>query len=81
MILHGEEKDCVFFCDNDTNTRKLYGADKPGLFKDGINDLVIHGHTHAVNYQQGTKAALNYEKTIPGRGSSSRWCPAAFVPC
>ena len=57
------------FCDNDTNTGKLYGADKPGYFKDGIHEFLVHGNLQAVNYQQGTKAALNYDKRIPG-GSS-----------
>jgi hypothetical protein len=69
MALHGEEKDCSCFCENETNLRRLYGGDKPGIFKDGINDFILHGHVHAVSYQQGTKASLNYDKQIRAGGS------------
>jgi hypothetical protein len=68
FILHNEENAQQFFCDNDTNVQRLYGADKPGYFKDGINDWMVHGNEHAVNYQRGTKAALNYDKSVPAGG-------------
>ncbi|HMH24824.1 MAG TPA: hypothetical protein VK563_23780 [Puia sp.] len=69
FILHNEDNAPQFFCDNDTNVKKLYGIDKPGYFKDGINELVVHGDEHAVNYQRGTRAALNYDRSIPAGGS------------
>jgi hypothetical protein len=69
FTLHSDETDLHLFCDNETNTRRLYGAEKAGYFKDGIQEYLVHGNQQAINYEQGTKAALNYDKTIPG-GSS-----------
>ncbi|MHA4812320.1 MGH1-like glycoside hydrolase domain-containing protein [Flavitalea flava] len=64
-ILHAEEFPPFYFCDNETNTKKLYGTDKTGFAKDGINDRLIHGDEQAVNYLQGTKVALHYDKVVP----------------
>jgi hypothetical protein len=69
MTLHGEERDCSCFCENETNVQRLYGVDRPGIYKDGIDDYLIHGNTQAVSYQQGTKAALNYDKVVKAGGS------------
>jgi hypothetical protein len=67
--LHAEETDLQMFCDNETNTQRLYGTAKTGYSKDGIQEYIVHGNQQAINYEQGTKAALNYDKTIPGGGS------------
>mgnify|MGYP001031004864 CR=1 FL=1 len=63
--------DRLLFCDNDTNVRKLYGADvwaeRPAapFPKDGINDNVVHG-AHSVNPdREGTKAAFHHVLDIP----------------
>ncbi len=64
--LFAEEKDIHLFCDNETNTQRLYGEEKSGYFKDGVQEFVVHGRQQAINYEQGTKVALNYDKTIPG---------------
>jgi hypothetical protein len=69
FTLYEEEKDIHLFCDNETNTQRLYGTEKPGYFKDGINEYIVHGNTRAVNYSEGTRAASNYDKVIPGGGS------------
>ncbi|HTI91836.1 MAG TPA: hypothetical protein VL727_14680 [Puia sp.] len=69
FTLYGDETDSQLFCDNETNMKKLYGVDRSGYFKDGVQEYIIHRNEHAVNYQQGTKAVLNYEKDIPGGGS------------
>jgi len=69
FILHNEENALQYYCDNDTNVKRLFGVDMPGYFKDGINDLLVHGDEDAVNYQHGTKAALNYIKSIPAGDS------------
>ncbi len=66
-----EETDKQLFCDNETNCRRLYGEEKAGYFKDGIQEYVVHGNEQAINYQLGTKAALNYERLIPGGGSAT----------
>jgi hypothetical protein len=70
--LYGDETDMNIFCDNETNCHRLYGVEaKPGFFKDGIQEFLIHGNEHAINYTQGTKACQNYERMIPGGGSTT----------
>ena len=65
LIMHVDEHAPILFCDNETNTKKLYGNDKAGFFKDGINEYLIHENNNAINTnQQGTKAALNYDITL-----------------
>ena len=58
------------FCENDTNTRKLWKVEAPGqYFKDGINDYVVNGDRQAVNPARlGTKAAAHYPMTLPPGG-------------
>jgi hypothetical protein len=58
----------VLFCDNDTNTKRLYGYDGPRYPKDAINDYVVNGKHEAVNPALiGTKAAARYTRTLsPG---------------
>ncbi|PUZ23257.1 glucosidase [Chitinophaga parva] len=52
----------ALFCDNDTNTHRLYGyGEQDVYYKDGINEHVVHG-AHTVNPElYGTKAALHYD--------------------
>lgn len=48
----------LLFCENETNTRRLYQTGASGWWKDGINDAVVNGRTDAVNpAKHGTKAA------------------------
>jgi hypothetical protein len=55
----------ILFCENETNTDRLYGHKKPGTFKDGINDHLIHKKKDAINHsKRGTKAAFHYDLTI-----------------
>ena len=62
----------LLFCDNETNTNRLYGTQVNGCFKDGINDAVVNGNTSAVNSERhGTKAAAHYILDIPAGGSQS----------
>ncbi len=58
------------FCENDTNTRRLWKVEAPGqYFKDGINDYVVNGDRQAVNPALlGTKAAAHYRMTLPPGG-------------
>ncbi len=64
--LHFDKKTPLLFCDNESNNKKLYGADNTSAYcKDGINEMLLHGNTQAVNIQQqGTKAAANYDLTV-----------------
>jgi hypothetical protein len=57
------ERNCDFlFCENETNTKRLYGADVKGYFKDGINDCIVNKKNDTVNILKvGTKAAVNYK--------------------
>jgi hypothetical protein len=65
LTLHADEEAQHFFCENETNVKKLYGVDKTGYFKDGINEHVVHGNERSVNYEHGTKVAMNYDKVVP----------------
>lgn len=75
LVLHFDQNPELLFCDNETNTEKLYGVKSPSPFvKDGINNYVVNGNSEAVNpAQTGTKAALNYDLTIKA-GASSAIC-------
>jgi hypothetical protein len=62
----------LLFCDNHTNTRRLYQCEPPAAepyFKDGINDFVVQGKQDAVNpARTGTKAAAHYHLHLaPGQ--------------
>ncbi len=65
LTLHVEQLTQHLYCDNETNCGRLYGYQKPGFFKDGVNQYLLHGEENAVNInQRGTKATLNYDLTI-----------------
>lgn len=64
-----EENATPLFCENETNTGKLYQKVKTkGFFKDGINDYIVNNDNGAINpVQTGTKAAWDHKKKIePG---------------
>ena len=48
------------FCDNETNTKTLWGTPGPPYPKDGINDYLVHGASSVNPELSGTKAALRY---------------------
>src|SRR5579872_3732223 len=64
----------LLFCENDTNSRKIYGFGGAGYFKDGINDYVVHGNHDAVNpHRTGTKMAAHFHVTLaPGEQAEFR---------
>jgi hypothetical protein len=69
-FLQMEEHAEFLFCENETNTARLYNYQTLGTFKDGINNFLIHGDPEAVNISEsGTKAAINYDVIIPGHAS------------
>ena len=56
----------LLFCDNETNSHRLYGTARAGFAKDGINDFVVAGDRDAVNPARcGTKAAAHYRVEVP----------------
>lgn len=71
LRLHGEGEPELLFCDNDTNTARLYGAsDGPAFPKDGIGMHVVEGAPTVNPARTGTKASLHYTVTVePGQTS------------
>lgn len=70
-----EGADDLLFCENETNTERLYGRPNSTAFpKDGINDYVVGGKANAVNPNRiGTKASAQYARTVePGKSVSVR---------
>ena len=60
------------FCENDTNVNRLFGNDRPGPFKDGINDYVVGGAQGAISaLRKGTKCAAHLKLDIPAGGSAT----------
>jgi hypothetical protein len=58
----------LLFCENDTNSRRLFGSKASGYFKDGINDYVVNSDKAACSSATGTKAAAYYRRTVPAGG-------------
>jgi hypothetical protein len=67
FALSFEAPDRLAFCDNDTNSLKLFGVGEAGCyFKDGINEYVVAGDGAAINPEsRGTKVAGVYHREIP----------------
>jgi Mannosylglycerate hydrolase MGH1-like glycoside hydrolase domain/Glycosyl hydrolase family 63 C-terminal domain len=60
----GEGNPDVVFCENETNTARLFGSPSAAATpKDGINDHVVSG-ADTVDADAGTKAALWYRLTV-----------------
>jgi hypothetical protein len=56
----------ALFCENETNARRLYGADSGTPYpKDGINDHVVGGAPTVNPERTGTKCAYWYQVTVP----------------
>ncbi len=66
----------LLFCDNETNTKRLYGIpNSDGQYaKDGFHDHIIGCRPNAVNpYKTGTKAACHYQVSLaPGESHCVR---------
>ena len=64
LYLSGKQE--VLFCENETNSRRLFNYGDPGVFKDGINDYIVNGDAKAIHSRKrGTKAAARYTLSIP----------------
>lgn len=67
------------FCENRTNTPKLFGKPSAGPFKDGVNDWLLAGDANAICHNAGTKVAAHFAMTLEGGASQSvylRFAPA-----
>jgi hypothetical protein len=70
--LQFERPDDIKFCENESNVERLFASEPTGgLYKDGLNDYVVHGHEHAVDDRRGTKAAGLYRRTVAAGGSTT----------
>ncbi|MFN0133243.1 MAG: MGH1-like glycoside hydrolase domain-containing protein, partial [Phycisphaerales bacterium] len=59
----------LLFCENQTNTQKVFGTPGPAFPKDAFHERVVHGNAAAVNpARRGTKSAAWYKLTIPAGG-------------
>jgi hypothetical protein len=72
--LAGEGGPQTLFCDNETNSYRLWGVPSSTPFpKDGINDHVVDGLPSVNPARRGTKAALRYDLTVaPGEVATIR---------
>jgi hypothetical protein len=70
--LYGEGAAPLLFTENETNNERIFGSPNVTQFvKDGINDFVVLGRTHAVNPARvGTKVAPHHQLTIPPGGQA-----------
>jgi hypothetical protein len=66
FVLTGDGEHDLLFCENETNTERIFGTPSPTPFpKDGINDHVVSGAKTVNPERSGTKAALRYRLVIP----------------
>ena len=72
LIFEGREgQPELLFTENETNSRRLYGAENPAPYaKDGINDYVVHGVEGTVNpAREGTKVAGHYRERMASQAN------------
>lgn len=71
LNLYYEGNPGAFFTNNETNTKRLYNHDdQKQFYKDGVNNYLIYGDQSAINSSNtGTKAALNFDLTVPASDS------------
>ncbi len=69
--LYLENADELLFCENETNTKRLFGKPSEGTyFKDGINNYVVTGKPEHINPNNiGSKAAGHYNRIVPANDS------------
>jgi len=72
FYLYAEPGAHLLFCENETNTARVFGAEAATRFpKDGIGDHVLHG-TDTVNPAgEGTKAAVRVRLVVPAGGQAA----------
>ncbi|MBV9248617.1 MAG: glucosidase [Acetobacteraceae bacterium] len=72
MRLYIDGEATLLFCENETNTRRLYGVEQSGPFKDGINDFIVHGDRSALSpLHEGTKCAAYVPLVLPAGGTAT----------
>lgn len=68
LRLHVDGTPDLLFCENMTNSRRLFGSNDPGPFKDGFDSYLVHGDKDAVSpVGCGTKCAAHFQLELqPG---------------
>jgi hypothetical protein len=69
--LYADDDPLFLFCENETNTQRLYGRNGTGAhyYKDAFHEYVVSGKAGAVNPEKlGTKAAAYYLCDVPAHG-------------
>jgi hypothetical protein len=70
--LHVPPGAALLFCENETNTERLWGTPNASAYvKDGVDRAVVHGESGAVNSERGTKVAVRFTAEVPARGEVS----------
>ncbi len=67
------------FCENRTNTPKLFGEPASGPFKDGIGEYLVNANPTAIRRDTGTKVAAHFVLQLEGGASEVvylRFAPA-----
>src|ERR1700729_716163 len=70
--LSADPSAALLFCENETNSQRLFGAPNASPYvKDGINDFVVGGSENAVNSERtGTKVSAHHVLEVPAGGSA-----------
>jgi hypothetical protein len=66
------------FCDNRTNSPKLFNQPAEGPFKDGINEWLVAGNEGTIRRDAGTKVAAHFVLEL--EGGSSQCVYLRFAP-
>ena len=72
-LLYTEPGAELLFCENETNTERLFGSPNSTPYvKDAIDERIVHGRTEAVNpAREGTKLAVHHALEVPPGGARS----------
>jgi hypothetical protein len=61
----------LLFCENETNTPRLYGAASQGYYKDGFHEYLVQGNHSAVNsLQRGSKSCAHLTARVDAGASA-----------
>ena len=72
LYLYAEPEAALLFCENETNTARVFGAEPATRFpKDGIGDHLLHGARTVNPEGEGTKVAAQVRLLVPAGGQAA----------
>jgi len=72
FYLHAVPEAALLFCENETNTARVFGAGPATPFpKDGIADHLLHGRDTVSPDGEGTKVAAHVRLVVPAGGKAA----------